>query len=310
MGDKHKLGQWLGTGVSLILVVVSLLFIGQRLNQQWSELSLWRPDGATLITLCVGIITYGMACLCLSYAWRKLLCSSKIPQLPSSEYTRIYARSQIGKYIPGNIFHIAGRHALGLKAGIGHRPLAYAAIAEMIGLMSAAMTVAISGGGVYRFFAPRLNFCLLAAVVVIVCIVFLLLFRYKPQIIENGYRAIVKSLSPGTLSAWVFSYLAYIGFFLVAGITLLALVMIVSDTVPLHIMPSIVGSFSIAWAAGFLTPGAPSGIGVREAILVLALESTMTQADAILVAILFRSVTVLGDVVFLLLFGNPGKKGS
>jgi hypothetical protein len=55
-----------------------------------------------------------------------------------------------------------------------------------------------------------------------------------------------------------------------------------------------------AWLAGFVTPGAPGGLGVREAILVMALEGTLGKGGALAAAALFRAATTLGDVALYL----------
>jgi hypothetical protein len=39
----------------------------------------------------------------------------------------------------------------------------------------------------------------------------------------------------------------------------------------------VMGSYVIAWLAGFVTPGAPAGIGVREAVLVILLATASHQ---------------------------------
>ena len=58
---------------------------------------------------------------------------------------------------------------------------------------------------------------------------------------------------------------------------------------------------AVSWTLGFLTPGAPSGIGVREAVLVFLLSPLVGSAEAIILSILFRLVTVGGDVMFWLM---------
>ena len=55
------------------------------------------------------------------------------------------------------------------------------------------------------------------------------------------------------------------------------------------------GLFSIAWVAGFLTPGAPAGLGVRDVILVAVLGSTYGATIALGLTILLRMVTLGGD---------------
>ena len=55
------------------------------------------------------------------------------------------------------------------------------------------------------------------------------------------------------------------------------------------------GLFSLAWIAGFLTPGAPAGLGIREAILVAALGATYGAGIAVGLTLLLRMVTLRGD---------------
>lgn len=60
-------------------------------------------------------------------------------------------------------------------------------------------------------------------------------------------------------------------------------------------------AYAIAWLAGFLTPGAPAGLGVREFVFTLILGPTIGESDALLVAGLLRLATLAGDAVAFLL---------
>ena len=55
---------------------------------------------------------------------------------------------------------------------------------------------------------------------------------------------------------------------------------------------------ALAWAAGFVVPGSSAGLGVREAVLIVALESTLGAEASTLVALALRLVTTAGDGVF------------
>jgi len=56
-------------------------------------------------------------------------------------------------------------------------------------------------------------------------------------------------------------------------------------------------AFAIAWVVGFVTPGAPAGIGVREALLMLMLGPGMGTANASLFILALRIATTLGDIL-------------
>jgi uncharacterized membrane protein YbhN (UPF0104 family) len=77
-----------------------------------------------------------------------------------------------------------------------------------------------------------------------------------------------------------------------------------------------IGAYSLGAAAGVAVIFVPSGLGVREAVLVAALSGTLTTEDALVAAAAARAVSVLGDFA---LFGllsaadlasRPGRGGE
>lgn len=63
----------------------------------------------------------------------------------------------------------------------------------------------------------------------------------------------------------------------------------------------LVSIFAAAWLAGFVTPGAPAGIGLREGILIASLSPMIGAGSAITAALLHRLVTALVDATIGLL---------
>ncbi len=93
---------------------------------------------------------------------------------------------------------------------------------------------------------------------------------------------------------------SYCGFLAVSGALFVALVELVSAQpeglgVPLV---SAAGAYVLAWLVGFLTPGAPAGLGVRELALLFLLKGIVNEADLLFAAVLWRGITVGGDVLF------------
>jgi len=59
--------------------------------------------------------------------------------------------------------------------------------------------------------------------------------------------------------------------------------------------------FAWSWIAGYITPGAPAGLGVREAVLVSALTPLYGASVAVGLTVSLRVVTTMGDgLVFLI----------
>ena len=57
----------------------------------------------------------------------------------------------------------------------------------------------------------------------------------------------------------------------------------------------LVGVYATAWLIGFLVPGAPAGLGIREALLLTGLGILYGAGSAAMGAVLLRAVTVAGD---------------
>ena len=59
----------------------------------------------------------------------------------------------------------------------------------------------------------------------------------------------------------------------------------------------------IAWVSGFILPGAPGGLGVREMVLTLLLAQSAGQEKIVAMGVLHRLITVLGDFLACLVRG-------
>ncbi len=54
--------------------------------------------------------------------------------------------------------------------------------------------------------------------------------------------------------------------------------------------------FALAFLAGFVVPGAPGGIGIREYSFVLLFQNQLGEGIALQVILLFRLISILGDL--------------
>jgi uncharacterized membrane protein YbhN (UPF0104 family) len=65
--------------------------------------------------------------------------------------------------------------------------------------------------------------------------------------------------------------------------------------------------FALAWTVGLVVPGAPGGLGVFEAVLLLRLAVELPQASLLAVALSYRLVVTLADVVTAALVGADAR---
>jgi hypothetical protein len=285
----------IGRLIGWTAVAASLVFIGLQLWQH----APWRLAGAHLETLTAaiigGVLLYGMAGLLLSSAWYQLLNASAAPASLRCHHA-VYGRTQIAKYLPGNVFHLVGRQVMGRRLGHGQARLALASLLEALLLVLTAAVLSLPV--VWRWLDQDLWLVLLA-VPVLALIAACLVRGHRP----SALRRLGTDRDPaGGVLRLLGAAALYALFFLVVAAIFWLLALSVSESGRGAI--DLAGSIpvvALAWLAGFATPGSSAGIGVREAVLIAALEGTLGAPASALIALALRLVTVGGDVVFFVL---------
>ena len=270
---RQKL-HWLGSAFAL----AGIIFVVIRMRTYWLELDFSKVTPQVWLAIGTLAIVYGLANILLASAWRHLLIHLGAP-VSRLWSIRIYGISQLAKYLPGNIFHLAGRQALGMAAGLPTRALAKSTFWEL-GLI--VLTAALFSSLVLPVFLPSFS--------VILCVPILLMSACVLAAVLRKFGG------PETVRAFFCQ-----GIFLAisAGIfTMLVGVISVNQAIPAQLWPTIGGAYIVAWLAGLITPGAPAGVGVREMILLLLLKGAVQEADLLMAILLGRLVTVTGDLLF------------
>jgi len=285
----------LSSVVGGILVILSLAYIGNFLWLERAKLLAWDFKASSLAFMVIGIFLYAAINLLLSSSWVILLKCFGLKVIDEPSLRSIYAVSQIAKYIPGNVAHIAGRHVMARELGPSHAVLVCSAIYEILGLCTAALAVGFIGVLVIGAEWP-----LAVALAIALSIYFLGLFFYPALVRKIGSELVFETLNyKNRFTALSQALVYYVIFFIAAGFVLLGIVLGFVGSISLPSIGLVLIAFSVSWIVGFITPGAPSGVGIREAIIVFMLQAPLTPAVAIVVAVVFRITTVLGDVLFL-----------
>lgn len=68
-----------------------------------------------------------------------------------------------------------------------------------------------------------------------------------------------------------------------------------------NVWPVAIGVYCLAWVAGFLVPFAPAGLGVREAVLTLALDPFLHPQTSLVVVAVHRVIYLFVEVLLALL---------
>lgn len=266
--------HWCGSA----LAIAGIVFVVLRLREYAAAIDF---SGFTLLkwsAIAALSLIYGLSNLMLALAWRNLL--RKFGVRTTSRWAiKTYGISQLAKYVPGNIFHLASRQSIGMADGLPGWPLAKSTIWEL-GLLALAGTLF----GILALPLIVANVPLAAVVIIFILMVIatsILLGRYFTRSIADAFALYVCFLA---ISSAIF-------------------VSLITLTTPLPLPDvslwlTLGGVYVIAWLAGFLTPGAPAGVGVRELVLLLLLHDLVGGADLLLVVVLGRAVTACGDGMY------------
>lgn len=197
--------------------------------------------------------------------------------------TWIYGISQLGKYIPGNIFHLAGRQTLGMAQNLPAGKVLRSMFWELA-ILAGAATGVFCPPFVAQYFLPSLSPLWLMGIFLFCCIV-----------VPYGVgRILGKALRAACL--WSVFYLCCM------GCVFSAILSLITPTALSPMRLFFAGTaYVAAWSIGLVTPGAPAGLGIREgAMLFLMKDMPIPEADLLLSVLLCRIITIFGDFLFFL----------
>lgn len=232
-------------------------------------------------------IVYAAGLQLVGVAWYEMIKSVDRRPLSRSTALAIFNRCQVYKYLPGNVFHMVGRYGFAKAAGASHQALAFSQIGEIAVISFAALTVTImfSASALLTHVSASTIAVVVALTVAVLLVSAVLASKYG--MIDMGKVVAV---------AIVRVFVIYMVFFLVNG--LMAALLVGSIQPSNAAIGQVIGIAAAAWLLGFVIPGAPGGLGAREAVMIGGMTAIGIPAStATAVAIGHRIATVAGDAL-------------
>ncbi|WP_456325909.1 lysylphosphatidylglycerol synthase domain-containing protein [Desulfonauticus submarinus] len=286
------------------IVCLSIAFLFRKISLYGLSITKYPDKTKLFVVSFLAGLCYAFICPLSVIPWYYFLKFTDKNANFSSTYL-IYSRSQIAKYLPGNVFHYAGRQAMGHIAGLKQSSIFMATVIETILIIIVAVAIAICGVLVLGFAKEKLNFLIGAEVAFIVCAVFSIILLPKIAQHFSFLRKILGEFATLDLKQWFkvvsLPLLLYTVSFILLGILLwMVAVLCFKIETSWRTFLAFPTVFATAWVLGFITPGAPGGIGVREAILTAGLSPFIGTSTAVSISIVARIIAILGDVFFYL----------
>ena len=292
------------TALRLLGLVVGLLagvaFLIQA-QQAFSGADLARlVKPAVVLGMLFGAAGYVLAVAVAGWSWQRLLEGMGWP-LAWSAATWILAATQMAKYLPGNLGTPVARVALGLGQAISAKALVASLAMESLlatavaaGLAGACLAFSPLGQGVLAQAWNQAALMLPAGGTLALAGIGAVLAGMA------GYWGLRKlgarvqwvprrQAMAAAVGGYVIHYAALVGGGL--GLALIAFPEVIQS-------PGLLaGAILLGWVAGFLAPGLPAGLGVREALMAFLLQLACPPADALLFILAFRLATMAGDAL-------------
>ena len=294
--NVKKLVSWAGS----LLMVVSLVFIGRRIFLTSDEVD-WSvfTNPVILGALLSVALLEGVGILAAATNYRALVANISGIKVKFAVAFEAYSLSNLYKYIPGGVMYVLGRNKMAVDTdNLSHAKVGVATVLEGATMAIAAITIALAFSfrhSIYYLrqveFAGWFVVLVLAVLVIIACAVFY--FRKKLHKLWLKLKQDTKDLRP-----WVLVRRLICAFILMAlwAFTFLATLMLLGQEVTFRMGITVMGLYMLSWVAGFLTPGAPSGLGVREGVMVMFMGGTLNEVILVSAMVMHRLLTVTGDV--------------
>jgi hypothetical protein len=276
--------------LGLVASVVALAFFLYKFPHAMSDLpaELNGRHRWSVVLALVGL--YLLIYLAISVNWKLLLalCGESVAVARAFEITSI---SQLYRYVPGNVAQHVGRLALARGAGIDTRRAACSLVLEASSLVVTGLLLALVAGCVAFPGCVTGGRPAYAALATAVAVILLVAVTY---VARRVFRCRQRLGGPAESLVLVGCMLIHAAVFVLHGCALLVLLRHVFDVQHASLF-AVTGVFAFAWVAGFITPGAPAGVGMREAMLTIALAPVCGEPTAAVCAGSLRLVSMLGD---------------
>ncbi|HKH45158.1 MAG TPA: lysylphosphatidylglycerol synthase domain-containing protein [Thermoanaerobaculia bacterium] len=281
-----------------VLVAASLaylVFFAVRHAQSLPEI---RWNARAVAGSGAAVALYGLTLISSASAWHLLLRSAgERPRL--RPVAAIFLLSQIGKYLPGNFAHYVGRVALAKEQGLGPGPvLLTLAVEAACAILAGIAVTAAAFPGPQNAPGPAGPRHAAAALLAVGGVALASRLVDSPRV--RAWARFPAPAPPASRGRRGLLWLACLGLyafnFFAFGACAALLAQTVLGAAPAS-WPALAAVMAAAWVAGFVTPGAPAGLGIREAILLAGLRPLYGPGVALSLPLLFRLVTTLGDAL-------------
>lgn len=281
----------------ILLSVLSILYFFHILIPKLSQLPRieWSPISYFIIFIC--IILYLTTTIIGGVNWGILLRDFGI-QISNIEAVRITAFTQFGKYLPGNVGHHLGRLYVANRKGIPAIVVVQTIFYETVILVAISLLIGLFG--FINTYNNSWDFWLRFSLIFLFAVASLTLpSKLLPLINKMDFKWLSKIKGNANLSGLNHSTILKVISLNAISLSISGVALQILSTYIFHshIMNPLflISAYTASWLIGYLIPGAPAGMGIRELTLVGMLSVNYDQETALALTIFLRVISLTGD---------------
>jgi glycosyltransferase 2 family protein len=283
-----------------IILGGTLFFLGKALKDNWLEVTAIRIDGVGWGIIAIATIVTLLAHTWAGWIWTWILQELNQP-VSSSQFIQVYLKTNIAKYLPGNIWHYYGRIVAAKNANVSAGAATLSVLLEPLLMATAALIIIILFSS--QFTANNtttvIQILQLLSLAVVLCAIHP---RFLNPAIGFLYKLKAKKSEDNTQPSVALTIKRYplrpllgeLGFVGLRGIGFI-LTIFALNSGNLRQIPLLLGAFSCAWLLGLVIPGAPGGLGVFEATAYELLRHHFPSALVFSAIALYRLISILAE---------------
>ncbi len=271
-----KLVYFLGKSLGIL----GLIFVFYKLSQEYTLSSFTKQFILLLDILPFLLVLNFLSIIIGIYAWHSMLLQYAKRSFPYIASYYYFSKTEIAKYLPGNIFHFVGRQVLSSKLGISQVEMAKISLLFSVLLLTGTVLTSTF----FAFLSKDIPYSILtlmglSSIIVLIILVYMYpSFPMRKKVSMNIYLALSVALQ---------------------GIMLGMIVMYQSDSFTANLFFLCISIYTLSWLIGFVTPGASGGLGIREGtfIAIASYLQVDISADIIIFSVLLvRLINISVDV--------------
>lgn len=298
MKSKFNLKKLLKLAGNLI-IIAALVFVVKKIMGMDVKLSDFK-SGAVMGSFLINFAVQTGIIIISCFPWLVFTQSLSGKKIPYSAAMPIYTKSNILKYIPGNVFQYVGRNQLALEMKISHVDVACATILDILFCVfwTGVISVVLLGGKIAELlgkYGKNILIIGIAGIILAAALIIFIRLKFKDKLIEflSRYSKAFKKENRAKLLQGIFYYLVHNA--ILAASYFVCLRLIIGSSASFYELVALTGAYLFAWIIGFITPGAPGGIGIREGVMIFVCGDEF-QDKVVLFVLVMRIASIFADV--------------